>query len=342
MDPVKFLARTLTACAILVTTMPAVAQTAPTQIKVTAADKAAAASATHHAISAMAKRTLPPGMGKIRTDSGESGHGGLRAAGTNTRGPGDLTFNGGHTVSATQHHAIYLFPGGSVCTSPACWGNVEQFLGDLGRSNFIHVTDQYVGSEADNRYRVGTSLAFSYLLPAHPLIDTNMQEVAHAAAVALGGASGYGHMYHIFLAPEQNECIDASFTICSSNYFCAYHSSVFFSDIGEIVYSVEPYNVNVFGCNVPATSPNGGFDDTYDVLSHETFEAITDPDLDAWWNSTNASMFGQEIGDECVFLLFDSLGNYVSSDPGLETLNGRRYALQLEYNNSERACTSRP
>ena len=41
--------------------------------------------------------------------------------------------------------------------------------------------------------------------------------------------------------------------------------------------------------------------------SHETFETITDPDGTAWWNSLDNGLFGQEIGDECSFLLF--IGN---------------------------------
>jgi hypothetical protein len=42
-------------------------------------------------------------------------------------------------------------------------------------------------------------------------------------------------------------------------------------------------------------------DSTNDTLSHELIEAITDPDLDAWWNSIGFGMFGEEIADECLF-----------------------------------------
>jgi hypothetical protein len=342
MEASRFFAIAAAACSLLAAATPVSAQTAPLEIKVSATDRAAIATASRRFMSATAKRSLASAPGKIRTDIGASGigfappHGG----GSATRGPGELTFHGGATIATTIHHAIYLYPNGSVCTAPSCWGSVDQFLSDLGRSSFIHVTDQYVGRADDNRYRVGRALSAHYALPAKPLLDSDMAAVAHAAAAALGGASGYGHIYHVFLAPEQDECFDASYTVCASNYFCAYHSSVVTGDLGEIVYTVEPYAVNVFGCNVRTGTPNGAFDDTYDVLSHEVVETLTDPDGDAWWNSTNSPLFYNEIGDECVFLTFDALGNFAGSDPVVVSLHGRPYAIQSEYSNGAKACAA--
>lgn len=169
-----------------------------------------------------------------------------------------------------------------------------------------------------------------------------MAAYAHAVAVFLGGKSGYGHVYHIFLAPEQNVCFDATFTACSSNVFCAYHSSAVFQDIGEVIYTVEPYNVNVFGCNVRPGTPNGAFDDTYDVLSHELFETISDPDGTAWWNAVDGGIFGEEIGDECVFLLFDDTGRFSATDPAIVRAGDHRHAIQTEYSNDRHACTTKP
>ena len=153
--------------------------------------------------------------------------------------------------------------------------------------------------------------------------------------------SGYGHVVHIFLAPGQNECFDTSYTVCSSNFFCGYHSSAQ-ADIGEVVYTVEPYLSNVFGCNQPAGSPNGPLDAQYSTLSHETFETFTDPDGSSWWNASNQPLLGNEIGDECSFLDFDSNGFFVSFGAPVVGLNGRRYQIQSEYNNSSHNCTTRP
>jgi hypothetical protein len=46
-------------------------------------------------------------------------------------------------------------------------------------------------------------------------------------------------------------------------------------------------------------------------------------------------MFGQEIGDECVFLFPPYY-----SDPAIIRVQGKLYALQPEYNNRQHACTA--
>jgi hypothetical protein len=44
---------------------------------------------------------------------------------------------------------------------------------------------------------------------------------------------------------------------------------------------------------VQQPSPNGALiDSTADVLSHELFETITDPNLSAWYNRKSLPLFG--------------------------------------------------
>ena len=345
----KLFARTLAACALAAWGVPALAGAvaAPMKdVKRTAADSAAVKEATRRPISAMAKGSSAP-RAKIRTDMAAIKHAPLKPAaagrkGPTTQYPGDLgDLYGGETIPYAVQHPLYLIPIGSSCNTPSCWGAITQFLGDLESSNFMDITDQYVNATGPRRYPVAESLVGSYTMPAQPLTDADMAAWAHAAALSLG-VSGYGHIFHIFLPPEQNVCFDSTDVTCSATSFCAYHSSAVFPDIGEVVYTVEPNNVSVNGCNQPAGSPNGGFDANYSVLSHELFEAITDPDLTAWWNDTNSGLLGAEIGDECLFWLFDSKGNYISENSVVQKLNGHDYQIQTEYDNRAHACTIHP
>jgi len=56
------------------------------------------------------------------------------------------------------------------------------------------------------------------------------------------------------------------------------------------------------GCEIQSTGPNspatnvGGADGMINVIAHETEEAISDPDLNAWFDSS-----GQENADKCNF-----------------------------------------
>jgi|SRR5579862_3040740 len=252
-----------------------------------------------------------------------------------------LTYQGGPVMQSAVQHAIYMFPSNGACPKvAACWGNPEQFLHDLGRSEFIHVTDQYVGTTGNSRYSVGVSGRVHYSIPAQPLVDTDIQAIVHKMVAADGGLNGYGHEYHVFLPPGQDECIDATYSVCASNAFCGYHSSVDFSDLGHVIYSVEPYG-NVPGCQ--ALLPDGTLiTGQNSILSHEMIESITDPDGDAWWNAGgDLDLYGYEIGDECQWITFDSAGNGGFLFDNVY-LNGRLYLIQSEYNNHANGCTDGP
>lgn len=72
------------------------------------------------------------------------------------RYPGDLQYHGGAVLPTTVHHTVYYNPTSS-CPPITCFGNPITFLSDLSNSRMIHVTDQYVGTTANNRYPVGTN-----------------------------------------------------------------------------------------------------------------------------------------------------------------------------------------
>jgi hypothetical protein len=258
------------------------------------------------------------------------------AATSGPRYPGDLEYQGGQFVTSMQSHAIFV-----NCAS-SCWGDPLGFLSDLGRSNFIHVVDQYVGTTADDRYTVGQpnfTAAITGL--TNPLVDADIVSLVYEAAT-ISGESGYGHEYHVFLAPGMDECFDTTYSVCYSPdnapsfFFCAYHGSFDAPGVGHVLYSVEPFQ-NVPGCMETGPSPNGALtDSTNNVLSHETFETITDPDGTAWWNILDNGLYGQEIGDECSFI------NATGFDPSVFHVHGKVYAAQPEYSNAGHTCASAP
>jgi len=251
------------------------------------------------------------------------------------RYPGDLVYNGGNVIDSAESHPIYMRPNG-VCPVATCWGDPQAFLRDLGKSDRIHTVDEYVGLHGDNRYTLGKSANYDFTPQSTPFTDNDIVAIVHAVAVA-SGETGYGHIYHVFLPTGIDECFDSTFTQCyspdnpGSFVFCAYHGYADFDDIGHVIYSVEPYQ-NVPGCREPLGSPNGRLiDSTNDTLSHELIEAITDPDLDAWWNSQGFGMYGEEVADECIF-----------EYPTNFKVGGRTWTAQLEYSNHEHACVAAP
>jgi hypothetical protein len=350
----QFLAVTSgTALLVLMCAVSLQSKTTSRQVTVTpsAADYAAAAAVRNVKIHARPANT-PLGR---KTSSSTISNSPAGTAGPNVtapdsggpRFPGELQFHGGKTVTSMQQVAIYMNPNGA-CRIASCWGDPEGFLSDLGKSDFIHVVDQYTGSTADDRYTVaGTHVMINYRPNAAPFTDADMLAIVHAVAAFLDTPDGYSNEFHIFLPPGQDECFNLGFKVCYSPddpktwFFCAYHGSATFSDsVGHVLYSVEPFQDN-FGCSSRPGTPNGQLaDSTNNVLSHETFETITDPDGDGWWNSLDNGIFGEEIADECSFLLFTKTA--VFFDPSDVTLNGKSYVAQPEYDNAQHACTTSP
>jgi hypothetical protein len=338
----------LMACAFVQAEQPRIVNVSPSDYDAYAATQAR--NAKHHARPANTpegRATRPSQISNLHSPSANPAQGSGGSVGA--RYPGDLQYQGGPVVESLEQHLVYVnLSTSKTCSTVAtCWGNPGGFLRDLGKSDFIHVTDQYIGSTADDRYTVSNlAVQVTYPTTNKPLTDVDMQIIVHAVAAFLNTPGGYRNLFHIFLVPGQDECFDSTFTQCyspdipNSFFFCAYHGSVTFHDIGHVLYSVEPFQV-VPGCSSRPNTPNGQLvDSTNNVLSHETFETITDPDGDAWFNLLDVGLFGDEIGDECEFIAFLPVG--VFFDPSDVTLDGRKYAAQPEYNNARHACTIAP
>ena len=146
--------------------------------------------------------------------------------------------------------------------------------------------------------------------------------------------TGYNHIYHVFLPPNIDTCWDRTATCYSPDNhstfsFCGYHSSANFGS-GPVIYSVLGY-ADVPGCRmINGPNASGGHDvvdSTMDIMSHETFEMITDPEFRHGWYSAYQD---KEIGDLCRFLTLST------------TLNGTPYLFQSEYSNGYHGCTNTP
>lgn len=290
------------------------------------------------------REVLPKGQespfsGSVKGDSSAGRHNRLRF-------PADLQYHGGTVIDTATQHALFVNPS-KACPANACWGDPIDFLTDLSYSRFIHVSDQYVNSDDSNRYPVGTNFIVPGYAPSSgtgkPFTNFDLALAAYFVASQTGGF-GYNNIYHLFLTPGQDVCFDNTFSACYSPdnpntwSFCAYHSSVQDNAGNVVVYTVEPYQA-VPGCSVAPGTPNGQLaDSTNSVLSHETFETITDPNGDAWWNSANNGIYGEEVADECQFLLFTPTDVFFDTD--VVRLNHKFYAVPPEYSNAQHACST--
>jgi len=273
--------------------------------------------------------------------------------------PGQLNFNGGTVMHSNTVHAMYWFPAGYPIDSD--WeGKVNGFLtnvaADSGKtSNVFSVTQQYgvsysahfAGSAVDTAPFPSSGCNYgSHGGPCltEEQIFTELESFAkskHWAADpdAVTGSNAQPstaptHLFVVYLPPGVADCFDAFGATCSANssspQYCAYHTA-WYDDTQTFVWTNMPWSWDDPGCQAPQ-SPNGAEADTaIDTTSHEYIESLTDPYLDAWFDSN-----GYEIADKCQ----STFGSALSSDPSNynQLIHGGHYWTQLEYSNKLGDC----
>jgi hypothetical protein len=247
--------------------------------------------------------------------------------------PLDLTYFGGPVVTSATNWNVYI----NCATTPAeCWGSGSlspaTLLRDLNRSQFIRINNEFIGSDAFDHFSVSQLSTKATFTPSATGIPTaTLQELFAVlfSAVDFTKASGYTSIYHLFLPQGTDVCIDETTCYSPDNLdtfvFCAFHGSLDFDAQTHVLFTVEPFQ-NVFGCVIPGQAPHGTIDATASSLSHEFFETMMDPDLDAWFNF----LTGEEGSDMCA-----TFGSNVH-------LRRHEYFIQSEYSNRAHACTNAP
>ncbi len=258
--------------------------------------------------------------------------------------------SGCEVLKSAYQHPIYVNTASSAIA--ANFGNPAQFLTDYSASNFSHLTDQYIyraasngnpGVGPNNRYPLNKAFALTYK-PKTTLTLNDVYAIVHAGAVSekITKSTGIEHMFHVFIPKGQDTCYSASACYSPDKpgtfAFCGYHSAVQFSDVGLVLFTVEPFQ-GVKGCEIPLgyaanypNEPTASNDLTFSaasVLAHEVTETITDPLLKTGWRAEYTPLeAGQEIGDICT-------GEWIATD-----MNGHTWITQEMYSNWYFACAN--
>ena len=152
-------------------------------------------------------------------------------------------------------------------------------------------------------------------VPSHPS-DAQIQAEARTADTHFGAGTS-----------DNVEIVVATPTGHSTSGFgtqwCAYHGAV--GSAPNVTYTNLPYMTDA-GASCGENSVNGGSAGRLDGVSivegHELAETITDPLLNAWYDSS-----GSEIGDKCAWF---NLHNISTS--------GGSFAVQPLWSNAARGC----
>ncbi len=217
-------------------------------------------------------------------------------------------------MPTTNTYVIFWLPGGqhfsngTTAASDLSYENtVLKYFQDVGGSQILNTATQYSGnngSPADTS-TFATSIVDTTAYPhagttADPLVQNDLNSEVFNQLTSHSWPKGMSTMYFIFLPNAIVDCNNAK-TQCNTNKYCAYHTYGFSGSdtpANDFVWADIPDNFSPTttkgGCGDSNVTGNESADTTLSSTEHEHLEAITDPRLNAWQDST-----GAENGDKC-------------------------------------------
>jgi len=238
---------------------------------------------------------------------------------------GTMTFHGGPVMTnagGTDVYYIWYGPWGSN-TAPTILTNLAQ---SIGGTPYFNINTTYYDSA--NRHvanavnYLGSTSVTNYL--GNALTDAQVKQVV-SDAISGGLLPKNTNAIYFVLTPAT---VNETSGFCSQ--YCGWHDH---GTIGgsDIKYSfVGNPDRCPSSCAAQTTSPNGnaGADGMASIISHELEEAVTDPDLNAWYDRR-----GNENADKCAWT-FGSTSTLSNGAKYNMTFGGRNWYIQQNWVNS--------
>jgi hypothetical protein len=170
---------------------------------------------------------------------------------------------------------------------------LSTLVSDLNNSSYEHInttyyngTNQHVSGQlhlagqVNDNYSEGTSLG-----------DANIESIVANHCSSLGGCDTNG-VYFVLTSADVNE------TSGFCTQYCGWHTDSTISGKNIKYAFVGNPDRCPSACEAQTTSPNGnsGADGMASIIAHESEEAISDPDLNAWYDRR-----GEENADKCAW-----------------------------------------
>jgi IPT/TIG domain len=271
-----------------------------------------------------------------------------------------LEYHGGPVMPANTNYALYWDPAGAPEYPSGYQAGLDKYFEDLahdsgGVLNTDSVLTQYGdtgGKSASYASHFAGALSDADPYPANGcskaaicLTDEQLRAEISSYVKAHGLPIDLQHEYFLLTPPGVESCLEGSGTECSAGTapgtYCAYHSDI---PVGgsAIVYADDPY-VAGLGCDPGEEHPNNNVSDATVAggLAHEHSESLTDPELNAWFDSS-----GNEVADKCRTFkrateFGEPLGTAADGSNYNQVIDGSLYWYQQEWSNEAGACRQR-
>ncbi|HEV7858061.1 MAG TPA: hypothetical protein VGO91_05485 [Pyrinomonadaceae bacterium] len=238
----------------------------------------------------------PFSMGAARDENGGELNPGSKGFSLTTGGTGSLTpllNHGGPVIGTPTIYIIWYgnWNRGNGTDTPAGQQIIRDFSNNVGNSAYFLMNSTYGGGISGHAVFGGETTTTGYP-QGTSLTDTEVKTVANSAITSGRLPYNASGVYFVITSSDVSETSG----FCSQ--YCGWHTAATPS-AGHIRYSFVGNAARcITSCAAQSTSPNGnpGVDGLISVMAHELEEATTDPDLNAWYDSS-----GAENGDKCAW-----------------------------------------
>lgn len=269
------------------------------------------------------------GWGEARPDAPErwakggngNGHG-HNGGGGGSGGQYGIYYHGGPIMLGTTS-VYYIYYGTWSASQAAIF---EDFASSLGGSPYFNMETTYWDSNNNyvaNSVRFGGATYDAYS-QGTSLSDSAIFSIVQTAIQNGSLPKDANGVYFVITSPDV-----AKSGFCTS--YCGWHTNGSFKGT-DLKYSfVGDSDRCPSACSGQSgSSPNGdtGVDGAINIIAHELNEAVSDPDLNAWFDS-----FGRENADKCAW----TWGTQYTAPNGSRAnvhLGGRDYLLQENWVNA--------
>ncbi len=199
--------------------------------------------------------------------------------------------------------------------------------GGMGGSGYALINSTYgdsthnvsgnfvLAGSATNNYSQGTRLS-----------DKGVRTVVSNAISSHALPKDTNGVYFVLTSSDVNE------TSGFCTQYCGWHTRATISG-SDIKYGFigNPDRCSS-ACEAQTSSPNGdsGADGMASIMAHETEEAISDPDLNAWYDSS-----GEENADKCAWKFGPTTGT-IGNRAYNQTFGGHNWLIQMNWENARR------
>ena len=227
-----------------------------------------------------------------------------------------VSYHNGPVIHQAKVVAIFWGPASTwgTATAPSALAQaVTGFFAQFGATPQYNVITQYYDFGGNVQLGLPSTYWIDNSTPPQNVSDATIQSEVIRAVAALGADANT--VYEVFLPPTSYASYGSA-TSCGgpSLQFCAYHSD-FLNGSTDLKYASMPYP-SCNGCRWSGWTDAQNFEH---FATHETREAVTDPDGTAWYDRQ-----GNEADDKCAW------------SPAPFLVNG--YGYQYEWSNLAGGC----